>query len=159
MRYELAIYLLLLGLASFNAYSAVNKWVDDKGQVHYSDQAPPTDTRAVAVINLSTSSEVAPASGVAASGVSTPKSLSEREAEYKKAQKAKVEAESKAAKQKEADIAKQKYCEELRSSLRSLQDSSRIAAYDANGERYFLDDAARQQRMESSRQSLQTNCN
>lgn len=154
MKYELSIYLLLFGLISANAYSAVNKWVDDKGQVHYSDQAPPTDTRAVAVINISASSEVVPASGVSA-----PKSLAEREAEYKKAQKAKAEAASKAAKQKEADNAKQKYCEETRASLRAMQDSGRIAAYDANGERYFLDDAARQQRIETVRQSLQANCN
>ena len=159
MKYELSIYLLLFGLISVNAYSAVNKWVDDKGQVHYSDQAPPTDTRAVAVINISASSEVVPTSGVAASGVSAPKSLAEREAEYKKAQKAKAEAASKAAKQKEADIAKQKYCEETRASLRAMQDSGRIAAYDANGERYYLDDAARQQRIETVRQSLQANCN
>ncbi|MDO8412731.1 MAG: DUF4124 domain-containing protein [Gallionellaceae bacterium] len=158
MKYELPIHLLLLGLVSFSAYSAVNKWVDDKGQVHYSDQPPPADTRATTLINISTASDV-PASGVSASGVSAPKSVAEREAEYKKAQKAKADAERQTAKQKDADTAKQKYCEDLRNNLKLIEDSGRIAAYDAKGERYYLDDAARQQRIETVRQSLQTNCN
>ena len=158
MRYELLIYLLLLGLTSFNAYSVVNKWVDEKGQIHYSDQPPPGESRSLPVINIAASSPSA-ASGVAASGVLVPKTLAEREAEYKKNQKLKAEAEKKAAQQNENNSAKQKYCTDTRISLKTLEDSPRIAAYTATGERYYLDDAARQQRIEDAHQALNTNCN
>ena len=33
--------LILLMLASTNTFAAISKWVDDQGQVHYSDQPPP----------------------------------------------------------------------------------------------------------------------
>ena len=33
--------LILLMLASANSFAEVNKWIDDQGRVHYSDQPPP----------------------------------------------------------------------------------------------------------------------
>ena len=149
-------YLLLLGLISFSAFGAVTKWVDDSGQVHYTDQAPPPDvqTKLLGVVAASS----VPASSTSASGVTAPKSLAEREAEFKKAKKMKAENAQKIAKQKEEADAKQKYCEDARINLKSLEDGVRISTYDANGERTLLDDAARQQRIEETRKGILTNC-
>lgn len=154
MKYFSAICFLLVSLLSFNnAYCSINKWVDDSGQVHYSDQPPPEDTE-----STSLDSTVAAASGVAASDVNAPKSLAEREAELKKSKKAKTEAEQKASKQQTEADAKQKYCLDLRSSLKGLEESPRIATYDANGEPSFLNDAERQQRIQETFEGIEANC-
>ncbi len=152
MECRLPICLLLFGLLSFNAHGEVKRWVDDNGRVHYSDQPPPANTKVTPLITTAT-----PAT--AASGVSAPKSLAERDAEYKKAQKAKEVATQKTAQQQEQALAKQKFCADTRTNLTILENSPRIMTYDANGERSFLDDAARQQRIEEARKSIGTNCN
>ena len=152
MEYRLPVCLLLFGLLSFNAHGEVNKWVDDNNRVHYSDQPPPANTQVTPLITTAT-----PAT--AASAVSAPKSLAERDAEYKKAQKAKEEAAQKTAKQQEEARTRQKFCADTRISLKSLEEGARISTYDAKGERTFLDDAARQQRIEEARKSISTTCN
>ncbi len=152
MECRLPVCLLLFGLLSFNAHGEVKKWVDHDGRVHYSDQPPPANTKATPLITTAT-----PAT--AASAVAAPKSLAERDAEYKKAQKAKEEAAQKTAQQQEEARTKQKFCADARTNLKILEDSSHIMDYDAKGERGFLDDAARQQRIEEARKAISTNCN
>ena len=149
MQYRLPICLLLFGLLSLNAHSEVNKWVGDGNQVHYSDQPPPAKTK-VTPLGIA---------GPPATAVAAPKSLAEREAEFKKARKAKEETTQKAAKQQEQAQAKQKYCEDTRTNLTALEDSPRVMTYGADGERSFLDDAARQQRIEEARKAIGTDCN
>lgn len=160
MKRSFSAYLLLplLSLPSFNANSAaIHKWIDDSGRVHYSDQEAPQDTQSITLGNKPLDNTTA-ASGIAASDVVAPKSLAEREMEFKKNKKAKMEAEEKAAtQQKEAD-AKQKYCLEVRSSLKSMEDNPRIVTYDANGERSYLDDGARQLRIQEARAAIESNC-
>lgn len=152
MKPYLSALILLLNVASFNAYCAINKWVDDSGQVHYSDLAPPDDTEAT------TLGRTGAASGVAASDVPAPKTLAEREAELKKANKAKTEAAQQAAKKQEEADTKQKYCLDARNYLKSLEENQRITIYDANGEPSHLDDAARQQRIQETLDAINTNC-
>ncbi len=152
MECRLPVCLLLFGLLSFNAHGEVKRWVDDNNQVHYSDQPPPANTKVTPLITTAK-----PAT--AASAVSAPKSLAERDAEYKKAKKAKEEAAQKTAQQQEEARTRQKFCADTRTNLKILEDSPRIMAYDANGERSFLDDAARQQRIGEARKGISTNCN
>jgi hypothetical protein len=138
----------LLLCLSFSAYGGLHKWVDADGKVHYSDVPPPANVKAQ---ELRVS---APGSGVPAS-----KSIAERDAEYKKSQKAKKEAEEKSAKQQEAAAAKQRGCESAQQNLRALQDGGRMTTYNDKGERAFLDDKARQQRIEEMQKFISTNCN
>ncbi len=152
MECRLPVCLLLFGLLSFNAHSEVKRWVDDNNQVHYSDQPPPANTKVTPLITTAK-----PAT--AASAVSAPKSLAERDAEYKKAKKAKEDAAQKTARQQEETQARQKFCADTRANLKILEDSPRIMDYDVNGERSFLNDAARQQRIEEARKSISTTCN
>ena len=152
MQRYLSACLFLFSLSSFNALCAINKWVDDSGRVHYSDQQPPEDTQSTLLGNA------VAASGIAASDVSAPKSWVEREVEFKKARKAKTEAAQKAAKQQVDADAKQKYCLDTRNSLTSMEKSPRVVTYNANGERTYLDDAARQQRIHEMREAIEANC-
>lgn len=145
MKRCLPVCLLLLSL---NAYGALTKWVDADGKIHYSDEPPPINVKAK---KLSTPSP--------ASGVPAQKTYAEQEAELRKTQKTKEEAEQKAAKQQEEALAKQKYCATLRASLTTLENSPSIATYNDKGERVIMDNAARQREIEEARRQISSNCN
>lgn len=143
---------ILLSLIGLNAYAGVNKWVDAEGNVHYSD-TPPPEVKTETVRNISgKGQEQAPASYSA-------KSYTEREAEMKKSRLEKEEA-SKIKAQQEADAkAKKNNCEAARQNARSLEEGGRIFTYDKNGERNYLDDAAREQRLAEARKAVSAYCN
>ncbi len=150
MKHILAIFLLI---TSFSTYAALNKWVDAEGKVHYSD-SPPVDVK---VQKIRTS--VAPDSISSESGVTAPKSIAERDAEWKKEQKGKAEAEQKLAKEKEAADIKQKNCESARSNLATLENSPVLVTYNEKGERTYMDDTSRKQRTDEARKSVSSFCN
>ncbi len=144
--------IVVLSLLSLNANAALNKWVDADGKVHYSD-TPPPEVSAQTVRNISGKGQAdAPASY-------SPKSYAEREAEMKKSKQAKDEASQKQA-QKDADAeAKKNNCAAARENARILEESPRLVTYDANGERSFIDDSTRAQRLEDARKTISSNCN
>jgi hypothetical protein len=150
MKHSLAICLLLTSMSS---QAALNKWVDAEGKVHYSDSAPSD----VKVKTLKSSS--APDAITPVSGVSAPKTLSEREADWKKSQKSKEEDAKKADQEKEAAVIKQKNCESARSNLAGYENSRSIIKYDSKGEPAYLDDAARNQTIENARKEVSKYCN
>lgn len=146
-------FLLILSvLASANAYAGLSKWVDADGKVHYSDQPPPANVKAE-TLRTTSSDTAAPASAPAA-----PKTIAEREAEMKKAQQAKKEAADKAAREQARIEGEKTNCEAAQQSLRALQEGVRIVEVDAKGERSYLDDEQRRQRMEKAQQNIKTNC-
>ncbi|MCG6932783.1 MAG: DUF4124 domain-containing protein [Gallionella sp.] len=142
--------LILLILASANSFAEVNKWVDGQGRVHYSDQPPPPDARAEALRSTSVA-----ASGVAGTGEQT---FVQQEAALKKSQLAQQkDAAQAAAKQANADALKSN-CEAAQQNLRSLQSGARIMDVNASGERYYLDDSQRQQRIDKVQQDISNLC-
>jgi len=153
MNRYLAICLLL---TSFSAYGALHKWVDADGGVHYSDTVPSADVKAK---TLRGSSAAPDSVTTSSSGVAAPKTLAEREADAKKAQKSKSEAAEKTAREQENVAYKKKNCETARTSLSTLENSPRLVTYDAQGESTYLDDSARQQRIEEVRKAISINCN
>jgi len=164
MLLAIARYMLVLSLfVNTNGYAAVNKWVDKNNQVHYSDQPPPADAK-----NLTPSKSKAQVSNTEDTGgndaaapssaAAAPKTLAEREAELRKAQKDKQEAAEKAAqKQAEAD-AKKKNCEAAQLNLRNLESGRRMAETDASGEQVYLSDADRQQRTTEAQKNVDNFC-
>lgn len=150
------LLLILLALCSASAFAGLNKWVDANGKVHYSDSPPPPNVKAQ---TLRTPTETAaPASDAAASAPAAPKTIAEREAELKKAQQAKKEAAEAAAKEQEKKEAEREYCESAQQSLRTLQDGTRMVELDAKGERSYLTDEQRRQRIEKIQQDIQKSC-
>jgi hypothetical protein len=138
--------LIFLMMAGANAFAEVNKWVDGQGRVHYSDQAPPPEVQAEAL--RSASEGAGSASGVAPTYV-------QQEASLKRAQQ--MDAAQAAAKQAAADAMKAN-CEAAQKNLLSLQSGVRMMDINASGERYFIDDAERQQRIEKVRQDISNYC-
>lgn len=150
MKYSVAVFLLLTSITS---HAALNKWVDADGKVHYSDSAP-------ADVKVKTlRSSVAPDATTPVSGVAAPKSLAEREVEWKKSQKSKEEATKKAAQEQEAALVKQKNCESARINLATLENSPAIVTYNEKGERAVMDDAARKQNTDEARKAVGSFCN
>jgi len=145
-------FVFALSIMSLNAGAALNKWVDAEGKVHYSD-TPPPDVATETVRNIAGKERAeAPATH-------PPKSLAEREAEMKKSKQAKDEAAQKQA-QKDAEAeTRKKNCAAARENAQSLEQSPRIVTYDANGERSFMDDATRAQRLEDARKTISSDCN
>lgn len=126
----------LLILTTANAGAGLNKWVDEHGKVHYSDHPP----AGVAASPL----RGAPAPATAPA---TSKSYMEREAELKKARQSQAEAEEGAARQQANTEIEKTNCTAAQQTLRALQQDGRIVEYDEKGERRFVADDERSQRM------------
>ncbi len=150
MKYCMAI---LLTLVSFNAAAGLTKWVDSQGVVHYTDEPPPPNVKAQTLNAPSTSTGIPAASGPAA-----PKTIYEQESELNKEKKAKEEAAQKAAKKQEEEAQKRQACEQARNQVAMLQNAPRVATYDAAGERTYLDDAQRQQRIDEAQAAVSKYC-
>lgn len=156
------IWLLLL-LCSVNAFAGLSKWVDAEGKVHYSDQPPPNVQ--VKTLRSTQGAAQAPQVGNAAaqsekvgSSPAAAKTYVEKEAELKKAQLAKKEAADKVAQQQAAAEANAANCAAAQQNLRTLQEMPRISEIDPGGERIFLSDEQRQQRIEKAQQIISNVC-
>jgi len=151
--------LILLVLASANAFAGLSKWVDADGKVHYSDQPPPANVKAKTLRVTSDAAAPASAGGAAAaSAPAAPKTVAEREAELKKAQQAKKEAADRVAQEQARIDAEKANCAAAQQQLRILQEGMRMMDVDANGERYYLNDEQRQQRIEKAQQDIKAFC-
>ena len=157
--------LILILLTSANAFAEVNKWVDSKGRVHFSDLPPPPDAQVIFPAKTKASrpesygeeadgkNDPAPASAPAA-----PKTIMEREADLKKANKVKQEAADKAAQKQANEEIMKSNCSGAQQNLKTLQSGVRIAELDADGERSFLDDGQLQQRIAKAQQAVNSYC-
>ena len=154
--------LIILMLAYTDTFAAINKWVDDQGHVHYSDQPPPSNAKAKTLRSTSDSegegNATASSAPAAVSAPAAPKTIAEREAELKKSQKAKQEAAHKALQKQAEEDVKKASCATSQQSLRTLQEGIRIIEVDANGERSYMDDKQRQERIAKAQQDVATYC-
>lgn len=144
---------ILLLLSSTTAFAELNKWVDAQGKVHYSDQPPPPNVKSETL----RTSPPAPASE-AASAPAAPKTISEREAELKKVQQAKKEADERAAQEQANREIERTNCASARENLRTLQAGTRIVEIDAQGEYSYLEDSQRQKRIAGAQEEIKKWC-
>lgn len=149
--------LILLILTSSSAFAALNKWVDESGQVHYSDISPPSNIK-VKKLNSDSPSIGESSSTAATSAPAAAKTLAEKEAELKKAQKAKQEAADKAAKEQANTEARKSSCATAQQNLRTLQEGIRMVEIDASGERSYMSDEQREQRIASTQKDINNYC-
>ena len=139
----------VVALLAATAVSAqVYEWKDAQGKTHYSDK-PPVGTAQVQKIAAPESS--APSN-------SAEKTTADRELEFRKRQKDAQESAEKAKKDQAASTDQKDNCEKARRALEVLESGERIALRDGQGERYYLDDAQRQQETAKARQLIQANC-
>lgn len=155
-RYLIAVLMLL----TTHALAEVNKWVDENNHVHYSDQPPPVDAKAKKLRSTSNSEDSSNVDSAAKSSQpARPKTVAEREAELRKAQQEKKQAAAKNAQKLAEEEAKRTNCANAQRRLRTLQDGAPITEIDADGERSYLDDEQRQQRITKTQQDINNLCN
>ncbi len=142
--------LLLLSLFCANA-NAANKWIDEQGKVHYSDQTPPAHVKTKSSLNFTM--PAAPATtGVATKNSADPDATKQSPTAKKAAaDKAAIDAANKEIKQSNCTAAKQ--------NLANLKDGMRIAIIDpTTGERSYLDDTQRAKSIDDAQQQISKNC-
>ncbi|MDZ4200925.1 MAG: DUF4124 domain-containing protein [Gallionella sp.] len=152
MKRYLPLLLLLFSAASF---AALNKWVDENGKVHYSDQPAPASAKSQKTLRATVTTDTAE---TPASAPGTPKTIAEREADLKKTQQAKKEAADKAAQEQTKKETEQANCATARQNLLTLQSGVRIVETGNSGERSYLDEAQRQQRVDQAQKNVDEWC-
>lgn len=143
-----ATFCLAACLVVTGASAEIYQWKDENGRTVMSDKPPVGAQREVRQID-----SAAPASANAAAASSADRELAFR--------KRRLEAQEQSAKDQraQAEASENKAnCERARSQLQTLESGERIALRDSQGERYFLDDAQREQEIARTRQAIQTLC-
>jgi hypothetical protein len=135
---------ILLAVSSW-ASAQMYKWVDAEGNVHYSDQPPPSQgvkqQRTMPRPRTAAPTAPAPTGDGTQSAANRPKTPAEQEMEFRKRRLEAAEAEAK--RQQEAEAAKEKLrnCDQAKARVAMLQQGGRITKASASGEQIYLDDA------------------
>jgi hypothetical protein len=149
--------LLLAALLAFAAGASAQqyKWVDRNGRVQYGDVPPPGANATPLRGPAARPAPEAPSSDEAAR--KGPPSLADREAEFRKRREEAGKEREKQAKAAQQAEEKRRNCEDAHASLRTLE-SGRVSRTNAQGERYFMEDAEIQREMERARQAIRESC-
>ncbi|MGC2167025.1 MAG: DUF4124 domain-containing protein [Gallionella sp.] len=151
--------LVVLMLFTGYTYAGINKWLDENNHVHYSDQPPPSNATARKLTPVADPGPAAESDATTeANGTNTPKTIAEREAEWKKTQKAKQDAADKATQEQAKLDANKANCASAEHSLKVLESGTRITDVDEKGERYFLSEEQLQQRIAKINSDIQSFC-
>ncbi len=156
-------------------------WRDDAGRLVFSDQPPPAGIKPSQIVRQPAGAPIQPSAPVylgdqpaaplakpdlkvetkkaPAASSSGPKTLAERDMEFRKRQLERAEAEKKANDDAARKQSLAQDCERSRGYLRALEDGRRIARTDAQGNQTFLDDAARADEIARVRARLSSDCN
>lgn len=135
-------------LAATAANAEIYQWKDKNGKTIISDK-PPTE-------NVVEQKKIA--SDPSTAGAATQKTTADRDLEFRKRQKESQENAEKAQKEQAAATEKQENCVNARRSLATLESGERVSLRDDKGERYFMDDAQREQEIAKTRQAVEANC-
>lgn len=125
---------LILALLSLTVGAQVYRWVDKDGKVQYSDQPPPPGAGKAEATRIRSSSP-APSSPAKTDDKAAAKGKDGKDA-GKVVDAQKPNDAEKARQAKERD----EYCQELRGTLRTLQDGGRISKNSSDGERAYMSD-------------------
>ena len=141
----LAVVVLLVATA---VNAEIYQWKDKNGKTIISDKPPAENV----VVQKKVVSDPSTA------GVTAPKTAADRELEFRKRQKESQEGADKAKAEAAATTEKQENCVRARRYLTTLESGERVSLRDDKGERYFMDDAQREQETAKAKQELQANC-
>jgi hypothetical protein len=170
VRSTVAVGALIAALASLPV-AAQWVWKDGNGRTVYSDRSPPPDVKPSQIVrqpstpilaapaSTAGTAEAAKAPAEKAQATSGPKTVAEREMEFRKRQQERADSEKKAQEEQQKSAAKAAECERARGHLKGLEDGQRVVRTDASGNREFLDDTQREAEVERTRKMVQSLCN
>jgi hypothetical protein len=160
-------YALLAALTCSLALSAqadVYKWVDEKGQTHYSDLPPQTDSKLKATVldpRPPAIAEPAPNATEKPSDKLSPRPVDAAAASAAAkaaAIRGKVLGVETVDNSPEAQRQRADNCERMHGEMSVLDGGKRVFTLDAKGERQYLDDDTRTARTAELQQLIATNC-
>ncbi|MGZ8256756.1 MAG: DUF4124 domain-containing protein [Gallionella sp.] len=144
---KLLVMLLLVSNCSF----AATKWIDEKGQTHYTDQLPPTSVRAQSVKGSKDMAPVAASSAV--EETKTVPLAPQEQARIKQEAADKLALEASQKKVKTAN------CTSSQQNLANLKDGMRVATIDPKtGERSYMEDDERAAKVSQYQQDIKKYC-
>jgi hypothetical protein len=147
-------------------------WRDSTGRTVYSDNPPPANIRSDQILRQPNSQTFGTATANNQQAPETkgdgtkadpkeparPKTLAEREQEFRKRMQESAENEKKQADEQARNQQRSAECERMRGYLKALQDGERIARTDAQGNREILDDAQRASEVSRVRDAMSRSC-
>ncbi len=142
MKQALAITVISLSLCSFAANSKLYKWVDDKGQVNYS-QTKPTDFKASEVNAPPPPPSDAPDLNKPFADQIRSKSTSKN---------------GSSSSSSTGNNSNDDACETARKNLSALQNNARIKYKDTKGETVIMPDDVKKQKVEESQEQVKQFC-
>jgi len=142
---------LFFGLMCFAimAQAQVYKWVDDDGQVHFS-QFPPEDDKPVESVDIRVGSSM-PADAAKQKLENIRQKLLESSMDRNLSEEERLQQQAQA-----EDAAKR--CQQARDQLATLQENGRVYQTDEQGERQWLDEKKRQDLINETRQRVKELC-
>ena len=166
-----AVLMATAGAAGASQY----QWRDAGGRMVFSDQPPPASVPPARIIKapVPVAAPAAPAAGAAAASLASPppaaspataspigraSSSADQELAFRKRMEERAEQEKKAAEAAERQLKLAKACADAQGDIRALESGQRISRINAAGEREFLSDAERAQRLSSARKSVSERC-
>ena len=136
----------LLAMLSSTVFAEMYKWVDENGEVHYSDRQPPADVETETIKPPPT--------------VDVEQAKKELEARQNKFKTEESEKPAEEEKVTEEELAvKKKNCELGKDKLQRLQDNPRVYSEAEDGTRTRLGEDERQARIKQAQDMIKKNCN
>jgi hypothetical protein len=144
-----ALALAMLGLLAAPVEAQVYKWKDEQGRTVISDTPRPGSGQQEPVVPPT------PASSKA----KPTESLADKELAFRQRQQERREAAAKAKQEKAAAAQRAEKCQSSRNYLKALEAGRRFTNSNEKGERVYMDDTQRQQRIERVRKEVRDFCN
>jgi hypothetical protein len=149
MRWNTIILSLSISLTPITSYSAVYKWTDDQGNMHYTQEKPPA-TKAKRM-------KIAPPPKQSGSTYKRP-SLKKKEAANNQNTEQSSDKNNKQTEEKVNAKDMAASCKSARSALKTLQSSGRTRLKDKDGNISYMTDEQKQKRVKQERDSIAKNC-
>jgi hypothetical protein len=135
------------------AYSGVYKWVDDSGQIHYSDQP---DEPGAEKFTLRKNTTTKP-------GIENSDETTEGKSQGPESETEKSEDETKPAEPKMVEIEpskqeKKRFCNQAKKDIASISSRGRMREINEKGEYIYLSEEQRQQRLSSAKKQKREFC-
>ena len=162
-RSKLYLISVALALCAAGANAQQYKWKDSRGRTVYGD-LPPAGVKAEPLRSASPPPSAAPSAATeeggakAAAKPSRPLTPAEQEMEFRRRVKEAQEAAAKQAEKNKTERDREQKCELAREQERTLSSGQRISRVDEKGERYYINDAQRDQELAQARRSVSQWC-
>ena len=141
------IWVLMLGLSPRNVDAKLYKWIDADGNVSYSEQKPPDVTAQEIKVR-----------GAEISTKQAREALDELRTKADDQHKNRQLSGEVESEEMTRDDRIKKNCDTAKENLRVLETAPRVKGTDADGNLYFLDDAARKAKIDESKRQVTDYC-